>query len=122
MKKMFHILIIIVLLGFFTRPGTAHACGTSIEKTCCKTEKKATSEKKNCCKSDSSQTENRSCDGKCGHANCISTSSGFAFAVMQPLEFNLLSLDLFSQRNSFYHSQNSISAGFSSVWLIPKIG
>lgn len=101
-------------------PVATHACGTTSEKSCCKTEK---SEKKDCCKSkDSKEKENKGCNGKCGHTNCTSTSAHSIVAVFNYVEITSPLAHFSAEKQNFYDSKTFISSGFSSVWLIPKIG
>jgi hypothetical protein len=109
-------------LGFFLLPMFSHACGLKVEKACCTKEVSSKSNSKKCCKESSSKNENRGCDGKCGHANCTSTSVISIFAVANDIQFNINSFDFSAEKQQFYNSKTFISAGFSSLWLIPKIG
>jgi len=68
MTKKFHILLVILTLGFFATPTLTYACGTKstkTEKSCCKKGDKACekdstkcdkAEKKECCKKDKDST------------------------------------------------------------------
>jgi hypothetical protein len=38
------------------------------------------------------------------------------------LNFNRNVFNFISEKQNFYNSETSISSGFNSLWLIPKIG
>jgi hypothetical protein len=122
MHKKFHIFFIMLLLGAFLLPSVTFACETTSEKACCKKEVPAKSEKKKCCKDSSSKKEDKGCNGKCGHSNCTSAAVHSVFAVFTDVEFNGNLFDFSSEKQNFYHTKTFISSGFSSLWLIPKIG
>ena len=123
MKKRLHITIIIVILGFFLSPTLSFACGTKIEKSCCKKEKTEKYKKKNCCKNKQSKEENNSCSGKCGHSNC-SSSTTVNFSIISSYEINFKnnSFDFSIEKSKFHYSKTFLSSGFYFIWLIPKIG
>ena len=121
MKNKFHLYIVILTLGFFLMPSMMYACGTTSEKGCCKKEVSAKSEKNECCKNKSSNDKNNSCGGKCGHANCTSSTTNFSVISFYEIEFINNNFDFSSNKSKFHHSETYISSGFSSVWLPPKI-
>ena len=122
MKKQLHILIIILTLGFFLSPTLSYACGTKTEKSCCKKEKTSKTEKKDCCNNKQSKDKDNSCGGKCGYSNCTSsTSVNCSLIECYEIEFKNNNLDFSEEKSKFYHSENLISSGFTSIWLPPKI-
>ena len=123
MKKRLHIIIIILTLGFFILPTLSYACGTKTEKSCCKKETTSKTEKKDCCNGKQSKDKDNSCGGKCGHSNCTSSSTvNFSIISTYEINFKNNSFDFYSEKSKFYSSKTCISAGFTSIWLIPKIG
>lgn len=106
---------------------SGYACGKASEKNSC--EKKTISKKetsdscqKDCCKKDhSSKKDQHGCNGKCDHSGC--TTSGLSFSLMTTNEFefdnNLFNFS--SEKTTPYYKNISISDGFTSIWLIPKI-
>ena len=122
MKKRVHIFFIMLLLGAFLSPSMSYACGTTAEKSCCKKEIPAKTDKKKCCKDSSSKNENKGCNGKCGHSNCTSTAAYSIFLVDTEIRFASITPDFSNEKQNFYSSKTFISSGFSSLWLIPKIG
>ena len=121
MKKQLHIIIIILMLGFFL-PTTSYACGTKNEKSCCNKENSSKTEKKDCCNRKHSKDKDNSCGGKCGHSNCTSSSSvNFSIISFYEINFKNNTFDFSTKKSKFYHSENFISSGFTSVWLPPKI-
>jgi len=108
-------------------PSVAFACGTDTEKHSCKKEVSSTEiEKNNCCGADdnSSENEKKDCGGECDHAKCgcssttpISPLNLFSEIIFQYNNFNYSVIE----KVKFPHSVPSISDGFYSIWLIPKI-
>ena len=123
MKKRLHILIIILTIGFFMLPTLSYACETKTEKWCCKKEKTEKTDKKNCCNNKQSKDKDNGCDGKCGHSNCTSSISvNFSIISSYEINFKNNSFNFSEEKSKFYHSKTFISSGFTSIWLIPKIG
>lgn len=123
MKKRLHIIIIILTLGFFMLPTLSYACGTKTEKSCCKKETTSKTEKKDCCNGKQSKDKDNSCEGKCGHSNCTSSSTvNFSIISTYEINFKNNSFDFSEEKSKFYHSKTFITSGFYSIWLIPKIG
>jgi hypothetical protein len=120
MKKQLHILITMLMLGFFL-PTLSYACGTKTEKSCWKKETTSKTEKKDCCKNKQSKDKDNSCGGKCGHSNCTTSTLTFSLISFYEIEFNNNNFDFSIEKPKFYHSETFISSGFSSVWLPPKI-
>ena len=117
--------IIIVLLGFFLMPSNTYACGKESKDHTCKMEVTANGTKKmSCCDGKKSSNE-KGCNGKCGDSKCGCSSA------CSSVSFNLISNNVSinnifdfstSLRIKFSYVTPSISNGFSSIWLIPKIG
>lgn len=107
-------------------PDNALACGKGSEKSCCKKEiSSAKKEKKSCCDSDSSKDkDHKGCKGKCGHSECGCSSTCPASSVSFLSEI-ILKNNMFSYSSigkvKFLYTTPSISDGFYSIWLIPKI-
>ena len=124
MKKIHFILL--VLLGLFLMPSIAIACGNGSKKSCCKKEiSSINKEKKSCCGSDRSKEKaHTGCEGKCGHSEC-GCSSTCPTSLISFLSENNLKSNIFSyssiEKVKFVYATPSISAGFYSIWLIPKI-
>ena len=105
----------------------SYACGMPEEKmTCEKTsnskEKTSDSCEKDCCKKNqNSKKEQHGCEGKCNHSGC--TTSGLQYSLMAINEFNF-NTNLFNfsfEKTTPYYKNISISDGFTSIWLPPKI-
>ena len=124
MKK-YHI-ILIVLLGIFFMPDNAIACGSGKDKHSCKKEVSSTKkENKGCCGTDNSEDkESKGCGGQCGHSECGCSSTCPASSVSFLSEISLKN-NMFSyssiEKVKFLYTTPSISDGFYSIWLIPKI-
>ncbi len=122
MKNRLHILFLMITLGFFMAPTFSYACGTKVEKGCCKKEVPSKIKKKDCCKNKSSKDQDNGCEGKCGHSNCTSSSVTLSVVLPNKIEFTNNNFDFSNERKVFYQSESFIAAGFTSIWLIPKIG
>lgn len=125
MKK--HNIVIIIILGIFLIPCSAFACGKKIiktEKSCCKKEMSSKTDKKDCCEGNnhSKNKNHEGCGGKCSHSKCGCTSSCNTSVSINELNFNRNVFNFISEKQNFYNFETSISSGFNSLWLIPKIG
>ncbi|MEY3499846.1 MAG: hypothetical protein RL308_1515 [Bacteroidota bacterium] len=117
----FHILVI-VILGFFLMPTETFACASNSEKNSCNKETSANTEKMDCCKNDnhSKNKNNEGCNGKCGHSNCVTTSTQFSVVFFE-IQFNNSNFSFSDKKSNYFNSEDNLSSGFSSLWLIPKI-
>ncbi|UQD55160.1 hypothetical protein [Flavobacterium sp. K5-23] len=123
MKKI-HILLI-VLLGLFLMPSEAFACGKISEKKSCTKEMASKTEKKDCCSNEthSKDKNQKGCNGKCGHSLCGSISIvniGIFHSLDSVSQNGLFNFSL--EKHRFNHPVSFTSEGYSSIWLIPKIG
>ncbi|NRT13956.1 hypothetical protein HNP99_000281 [Flavobacterium sp. 28A] len=121
MKK-FHILLI-VLFGFFMMPNTTFACGNS-DRGSCTMEMSSKTKKKECCSKDShsKSSKHKGCNGKCGQALCSSSSVNTAIPSAFQFEMQNSNFKFSTEKQKFYQTVSFTSAGYSSLWLIPKIG
>ena len=105
-------------------PNNAVACGTA--KKCCKKEiSEVKTEKKSCCESEKqSSKDHNGCNGNCGHSKCgcSSTCSTSSVSFLAEIDFNSFIFNCSSiEKVMFSYTTPSISDGFYSIWLIPKI-
>jgi hypothetical protein len=123
MKK-FHI-IVIVLFGFLLMPSNSFACEMNSSKhSSTKETSSSKMEKDDCCKNDNhSKTNNQDgCGGKCKHSKCsCATSCNSSTVLINESKFNNNLFNFASEKQKFYNYETSISSGFNSLWLIPKI-
>ena len=125
MKKYYFILLFV--LGMFLMPSNVMACGKDLGKSSCKKEVSSTKkEKKSCCGSDNSkQKDQKGCEGNCGHSKCgcSSTCPTSSVSLLSEIIFknNMFSYSSI-EKVKFSNLTPSISDGFYSIWLIPKIG
>jgi len=126
MPKKFHILLLIVKIGFFLMPTLTYSCEMKSKKSCCNKEISSSNiEKMDCCKNiNHSKSKDKDheggCNGKCGHSNCVTTSSQFIAAIFE-IKFSYNKLILSKKESNYFDSKTHISSGFYSLWLIPKI-
>lgn len=103
--------------------GNSYACEKHAKMNHQKTETTSDSSKKSCCSEKSG--DKKGCEGNCGHSGCTCTSacSSFSSATVYYLfsEMNVVDYS-FTSLVKTNHNTPSIADGFSSIWLIPKIG
>ncbi|WP_428229642.1 hypothetical protein [Flavobacterium sp.] len=127
MAKKFHILFLFVTLGFFLMSNLSYACGRAEEKTSC--EKKTTSKKettdscqKDCCKKNQKSKEDQhGCNGKCDHSGCTTSGLQYSLVAINEFEFNNNLFNFSFEKVTPYYKNTTISDGFTSIWLPPKI-
>ncbi|WP_316633848.1 hypothetical protein [uncultured Flavobacterium sp.] len=62
------------------------------------------------------------CGRKCGHSMCgCSSGCNGGITFLNELEFKSNLLNFHSEKQKFYSLETTISSGFHSLWLIPKI-
>ena len=111
----------------FLMPSTAMACGNSNSKHSCEKEVSSTKmEKKSCCDNDNSKDkDHKGCEGNCGHSKCgcSSTCPSASVSFLSDTIFKNYTFSYSSiEKVKFSYTAPSISDGFHSIWLIPKIG
>ena len=126
MNKFFTYLIILV--GFLLMPSISLACENSSTKHSSKKEISSKTCNKDCCNKDCCKKDSHSknknhdgCNGKCGHSNCVTTSTQSS-AIFSEIKFNNSNFSFLEKKSKFYDYETTISSGFNSLWLIPKIG
>ena len=119
--KLFHLLAIL-LLGFYLMPGRAFACENKSENYSFKIEKLSKSEKIECCNINShSHNKNQNpCTGKCKNTCICTIACGNFWAIFDSV-LKINNYDTSSEKQKIDSYNSSILAGFSSLWLIPKI-
>lgn len=123
MLNKFHILLIILTLGFFGTPTLTYACGTKTtktEKSCCKKSENEKDNKIDCCKKNHSQSD-KGCEGKCKHSFCHCLIVSFAFTLPFLAELRIETYFSLNKELKFYDKEANLSSGFYSIWLPPKI-
>jgi hypothetical protein len=95
------------------------------KKSCCNKEMSSSNEKMDCCKNmNHSKTKDKDheggCNGKCGHSNCVTTSTQFSAAFFE-IKFNHSNFSFSEKEYNYFKSEDNLSSGFHSLWLIPKI-
>ena len=115
--------ILYLLLGFFMMSVNSYACEKHAKMNQPKTESTSSASKKGCCSEKSG--DKKACDGKCGHSGCTCASGCSSFSSTKVsylfIPFNLIDFS-FHTLVKTNHNTPSLSDGFSSIWLIPKIG
>lgn len=107
--------ILILLLGLLLAPSDSYACGKGASHAC-KKEKKAVTD--SCC---GKKQGGEPCKGKCGHSSCGCTTIVTAIAMAGNDYIPLSRIASPSQKSGFSYAAPSVSDGFFTIWLIPKI-
>lgn len=106
---------------------TGYACGRAEEKTSCK--KQTTSKKnaadscqKDCCKKNQdSKKDSHGCNRKCDHSGCTTSGLQYSLVAVNEFEFNNNLFNFSFKKTTPHYKNSSISDGFTSIWLPPKI-
>jgi hypothetical protein len=121
--KRFQLFILIVTVGFFLMPVLSMACEMKSGKSCCNKEMSSKDSTKDCCKKNKESKHNNhdhSCNGKCGNSNCVTYTVQFNLAFFE-IKFKNNNFVFLEKEQNYIHSQDNLSSGYSSLWLIPKI-
>ncbi len=135
MIKKFHILLLLLLIGFFIQPIQAYACGThsvKTEKSCCATSKdnvQDNSQEKQCCQKHTSTKNDteKECDNTCNSNSCHCSTSCQSIGFLSIVEVKIIFFvknpfsDLDIEKEKINYNENFLSSGFLSLWLPPKI-
>ena len=118
----FHILAI-VLFGFLLISISIFVCENNSAQH---SSQKVISSKtcnSDCCKKDghSKDKNHHACNGKCGHSNCVTSSTHFS-VLPSETRFQINNFSFSEKNQNYFNSETNLSSGFSSIWLIPKIG
>jgi hypothetical protein len=122
-KKSF--IIVFVVLGFIMMPSTVFACGNNYsKKTSCTKEVSSKPKEKDCCDSHNNKNskQHSGCSGKCGHSNCNIPLVQVAIFTPITAKINTMAFFFYIEKGNFNVLETTISSGFQSLWLIPKIG
>ncbi|RKR11082.1 hypothetical protein C8C83_2780 [Flavobacterium sp. 90] len=106
---------------------SGYACGKASEKTSC--EKKVISNKetadsceKDCCKENhDSKKDQHGCNRKCDHSGCTTSGLAFILIATNEFEFDTNLFNFSTKKTALSHKTASLSDGFTSIWLPPKI-
>lgn len=111
--------MLLITLSFFLNPSYTYACNMGHQKEVAAKEENSCSKK--CCEKKTSKEEKHNCDGKCRHSGC--NTSTFSSIILTSNEFDLENNAFnFSLKNKISsYSNSTISSGFTSIWLKPKI-
>lgn len=125
MRKIY--ITLLIILGFLFKPDAVLACGSEKQNQCCKKEITTfAKEKKSCCckNSNDSSKEEKGCKGENGDSKCgcSSTSQIFSIYFLPEIKWMDVTANFNTIRKvAFSHISPSLSEGFYSIWLIPKI-
>lgn len=117
-------IILIVFLGLFLAPSSVYACGSGSGDDCCKKEVSSEKKTKDCCskKTKSEESKDKACSGKCNQSMCSTSSVSIGMAAVASYEIPNAIFSFLDKKQNFSHSVSVPSAGYASLWLLPKIG
>jgi len=121
MKKSYYILIL--FLGIFFIPSNTFACSKDKHAHTPAVEiAKNNKQETACC--ENGHDKDKQCDGTCGHSKCSCSSTCTVTSVPVYLQFKMNTAFNFSflEKVNFYYTTPTLLEGYSSLWLIPKIG
>jgi hypothetical protein len=103
-------------------PSVNYACNNKhSEEMTVKVTRENSSCEKECCKKNNSKEDKHNCDGKCRHANCTVSFQLNAIPANEFI-FERNNFNFATKKQNCHYNQTGLSAGFSSIWLRPKIG
>lgn len=114
-------------IGFFFIPSAGFACENDSKKNSTKKEvaldkTEADSCAKECCKkTNDSKNQQHNCEGKCSHSNCTTSTLQFSIPTSNDFEIQNGVFNSSIEKPISCYNEASISDGFTSIWLRPKI-
>ena len=114
-------------IGFLLITNLGIACENNYDKILNKKEnstKEMNSDSctKDCCKKTSnSKNKKHSCDGKCSHTNCTTSSLQLSIPTSNDFDLQNSIFNFLIEKPIAYYKEVNISDGFTSIWLPPKI-
>lgn len=115
--------LVFLLLGILLMPDNAFACGSKSESDHSATEMSSAKSKKDCCAAAGHKDKkHHCCNHNCKDSKCICASSSGVFLVCNETGLQAINGDFYNENQKFNHPETSISSGFFSLYLKPKIG
>ena len=116
-------LLAFLLFGIFLMPDNAFACGSKSKRDHSATEMSSAKSKKDCCDAAGHKDKkHHCCNHNCKNSKCICTSTSSIFLVCNETGLQAINDDIYDESQKFNYPETSISSGFSSLYLKPKIG
>lgn len=105
-------------------PNHTFACGSKFKKDHSGTEMASTTGKKDCCAASGSHKDKKHhcCHNNCKDSKCICAPSAGIFLVFNETVLKGRNYDFCNEKPKFNYPGTSVSSGFSSLFLKPKIG
>lgn len=113
-----------LLLGIFLMPASTFACGNKYKSDHSSVEIASTKTKKDCCGgvADHKDKKHPCCPNNGKDSKCICTSYSCVFLVFNEMDLPAVKFDFYNEKQKISHPEASVSSGFSSLYLKPKIG
>jgi hypothetical protein len=112
-----------LLLGIFLMSDNTFACGSKPESDHSATEMSSAKSKKDCCDTTGHKDKkHHCCHHNCKDSKCICAPSSNVFFISNETALQAGNNDFYNENQKFNHPETSISSGFSSLYLKPKIG
>jgi hypothetical protein len=116
-------ILTLILFGFLLMPSDVFACKMDSANHSSRKEISSKVCNEDCCKnySHSKSKNHNGCGGKCNHSKCACASSSNTSISITEWSIDTNRFNFSSGKQRFYNFETSISSGFNSLWLIPKI-
>lgn len=112
-----------LLLGIFLMPGNTFACESKSESDHSATEMASAKNKKVCCDAfGHKDKKHHCCNNHCKDSKCICAPLSSVFLICNETALQVINYDFYNENQKFNHPETSISSGFFSLYLKPKIG
>ncbi len=103
---------------------TTFACGSKSKRDHFAIEMSSAKSKKDCCDAVAGHKDKKHhcCNNNCKDSKCTCAPSASVFLVFNVPALQTVDSDFYNKNQKFNHPETSVSSGFSSLYLIPKIG
>lgn len=121
MKKFYFLAFL--FLGIFLMPNNSFACESKSKMDHSTSEMTSTKSEKDCCDAiGHNGKKHHCCHNKCKDSKCICAPFSNVFLIFNETALQVRNYDFYNENQKFNHPETSISSGFSSLYLKPKIG
>lgn len=109
--------------GIFLISGNAYACGNTYKKDHSTIKRASVKSEKECCAAAGHKDKkHHCCHHSCKNSKCICAPSASVFLIGNETVLQAGNCDFRNKKHQFNYPETSISSGFSSLYLKPKIG
>lgn len=113
---------VLLFLGIFLISGNAYACGSTYKNDHSTIKRASAKCEKECCTANHKDKKHDCCHHSCKNSKCICAPPSSVFLVGSETFLQAGNYDFRNKKHQFNYPETSISSGFSSLYLKPKIG